>query len=486
LSSFPQTLTQAITQLKNGETTSLALTEALLARIEKLNPQLNAFLHVATDSALQQASAADARIKAGQATPLTGLPLGIKDLICVKDMPATAGSLILKGYQPPYNATVVEKLLEAGVVILGKTNTDEFGMGSSTENSAYGPTRNPWDVSRVPGGSSGGSAAAVSAGLALGALGTDTGGSLRQPGAMCGVVGLKPSYGRVSRYGLIAFASSLDQAGVLARTAEDAATIFQAIAGNDPHDGTSVPNPVPDYAAEINKDIKGLRIGLPKEYFIEGLQPAIAEAVRGAVQLLEGQGAVVREVSLPNTKLALSTYYIIAPAEASANLARFDGIRFGPRAHASTLWDEYRQTRGQGFGPEVKRRIMLGTYALSTGYYDAYYLQAQKVRTLIKSDFDNAFKDVDVIACPTAPTTAFKIGEKVNDPLAMYLEDVFTLPASLAGIAGLSVNCGFDADHLPIGLQLLSPAFTEERLLRTAHHYQQATSWHTQQPSALH
>jgi len=479
---LPQTLTEAVTQLKNGETTSVALTEALLARIEKLNPQLNAFLHVATDSALQQASAADARIKAGRATPLTGLPLGIKDLICVKDMPATAGSLILKGYQPPYNATVVEKLLDAGVVILGKTNTDEFGMGSSTENSAYGPTRNPWDVSRVPGGSSGGSAAAVSAGLALAALGTDTGGSLRQPGAMCGVVGLKPSYGRVSRYGLIAFASSLDQAGVLARTAEDAATIFQAIAGNDPHDGTSVPNAVPDYAAEINKDIKGLRIGLPKEYFIEGLQPAIAEAVRSAVQLLEAQGAVVREVSLPNTKLALSTYYIIAPAEASANLARFDGIRFGPRAHAATLWDEYRQTRGQGFGPEVKRRIMLGTYALSTGYYDAYYLQAQKVRTLIKSDFDKAFKDVDVIACPTAPTTAFKIGEKVNDPLAMYLEDVFTLPASLAGIAGLSVNCGFDADHLPIGLQLLSPAFTEERLLRTAHHYQHATEWHKKQP----
>lgn len=485
MSPFPQTLTEASAQLHSGQTTSVALTEALLARIEKLNPSLNAFLHVAAESALQQARAADQRLQSGTATPLTGLPLGIKDLICVKEMPATAGSLILKGYRPPYNATVVERLLEAGVVILGKTNTDEFGMGSSTENSAYGPTHNPWNLSRVPGGSSGGSAAAVSAGLAFAALGTDTGGSLRQPGAMCGVVGLKPSYGRVSRYGIIAFASSLDQAGVLARTAEDAAYVFQAIAGHDPHDGTSVPNALPDYVAELGKDIKGLRIGLPREYFIEGLQPAIAQAVRDAVKVLEAQGAEVREVSLPNTQLALSTYYIIAPAEASANLARFDGIRFGPRASAAGLWEEYKQTRGQGFGPEVKRRIMLGTYALSTGYYDAYYLQAQKVRTLIKNDFDQVFKEVDVIACPTAPTTAFKIGEKVNDPLAMYLEDVFTLPGSLAGIAGLSVNCGFDGEGLPIGMQLMGPAFSEERLLRTAHHYQQATDWHHKQPLGI-
>ena len=476
------TLAQAAAKLRSGETSSVALTEAMLARIEKHNPALNAFLHVSAESALEQAKQADARIKNGTAAPLTGVPLAIKDVICVKGSPATAGSLILKGYRPPYNATVTEKLLAAGVVILGKTNTDEFAMGSSTENSAYGPTRNPWDTSRVPGGSSGGSAAAISAGLAFGALGSDTGGSVRQPGALCGVVGLKPSYGRVSRYGLIAFASSLDQIGVLAHTAEDAAILLEAIAGYDPNDGTSMPTPVPNYRAALGGDLRGLRVGLPKEYFVGGVQAEVAEAVRAAVKVLEEMGAVVREVSLPNTNIAISTYYIIAPAEASANLARFDGVRYGPRADAGTLWDEYRKTRGAGFGPEVKRRIMLGTYALSTGYYDAYYLQAQKVRTLIKNDFDQAFADVDVIACPTTPTTAFKIGEKVNDPLAMYLEDAFTLPANLAGIAGVSIPCGFDAAGLPIGLQLLSPAFTEERILRVAHHYQQATEWHKRRP----
>ncbi|HLF02014.1 MAG TPA: Asp-tRNA(Asn)/Glu-tRNA(Gln) amidotransferase subunit GatA [Anaerolineales bacterium] len=476
------TLAQAAAKLRSGETSSVALTEAMLARIEKHNPALNAFLHVSAESALKQAKQADARIKNGTVSPLTGVPLAIKDVICVKGSPATAGSLILIGYRPPYNATVTEKLLAAGVVILGKTNTDEFAMGSSTENSAYGPTRNPWDTSRVPGGSSGGSAAAISAGLAFGALGSDTGGSVRQPGALCGVVGLKPSYGRVSRYGLIAFASSLDQIGVLAHTAEDAAILLEAIAGYDPNDGTSMPTPVPNYRAALGGDLRGLRVGLPKEYFVGGVQAEVAEAVRAAVKVLEEMGAVVREVSLPNTNIAISTYYIIAPAEASANLARFDGVRYGPRADAGTLWDEYRKTRGAGFGPEVKRRIMLGTYALSTGYYDAYYLQAQKVRTLIKNDFDQAFADVDVIACPTTPTTAFKIGEKVNDPLAMYLEDAFTLPANLAGIAGVSIPCGFDAAGLPIGLQLLSPAFTEERILRVAHHYQQATEWHKRRP----
>ena len=476
------TITQVAAQLRNGTTSSLALTESLLTRIEKYNPALNAFLHVNVEGALEQARLADQRLQSGVATPLTGIPLAIKDVLCVKGQPATAGSQILKGYQPPYNATVIEKLLAQGVVILGKTNTDEFAMGSSTENSAFGPTRNPWDPSRVPGGSSGGSAAAVAAGLAFGALGSDTGGSVRQPGALCGVVGLKPSYGRVSRYGLIAFASSLDQVGVLAHTAEDAALLLEAIAGHDPLDGTSMPIPVPNYRAELTRDIKGLKIGLPKEYFIDGVQAEVIDAVRAAVKVLAGLGAEVREVSLPNTNLALSTYYIIAPAEASANLARFDGMRFGPRAETESLWDTYRQTRGAGFGPEVKRRIMLGTYALSTGYYDAYYLQAQKVRTLIKGDFDNAFKEVDVIACPTAPTTAFKIGEKVNDPLAMYLADVFTLPGSLAGIAGLSVNCGFDRAGLPIGLQLLSPAFTEDRLLRTAHQYQAVTAWHQLRP----
>ncbi|MEK9164027.1 MAG: Asp-tRNA(Asn)/Glu-tRNA(Gln) amidotransferase subunit GatA, partial [Chloroflexota bacterium] len=358
---------------------------------------------------------ADERIKNGSASPLTGIPLAIKDVICVKGVPATAGSRILEGYVPPYNATVIERLLSAGAIILGKTNTDEFAMGSSTENSAYGVTHNPWDKTRVPGGSSGGSAAAVAAGMAYGALGSDTGGSVRQPAAFCGVVGLKPSYGRVSRYGLIAFASSLDQIGVLARTAADAALLLEVIAGHDPNDGTSMPTPVPDYFAELAKgEVRGLRIGLPKEYFISGVQAEVSAAVNEAVKVLQGMGAEVREVSLPHTGVALSTYYIIAPAEASANLARFDGVRYGARKTGDGMWDEYRRTRGSGFGPEVKRRIMLGTYALSAGYYDAYYLQAQKVRTLIKGDFDKAFETVDVLACPTAPTTAFKIGEKAD------------------------------------------------------------------------
>lgn len=478
----PLSIAAAAAKLRAGEITSVELTEAFLRRIEALNPKLNAFLAVTADLALEQAREADRRLKTESATPLTGIPVAIKDVICVKGVPATAGSKILGGYTPPYNATVVEKLLASGVVILGKTNTDEFAMGSSTENSAYGPTRNPWDVTRVPGGSSGGSAAAVAAGLVLGALGSDTGGSVRQPGALCGVLGLKPSYGRVSRYGLIAFASSLDQIGVFAHTAEDAALLLNVIAGHDSHDGTSMPTPVPDYTAGLGESLRGLRVGLPKEYFIGGVNAEVSAAVNVAVKVLESLGAETREVSLPHTDLALSTYYIIAPAEASANLARFDGVRYGPRVDAPAMWDEYRQTRGAGFGPEVKRRIMLGTYALSTGYYDAYYLQAQKVRTLIKGDFDKAFADVDVIACPTSPDTAFKIGEKVGDPLAMYLEDVFTLPGSLAGIAGLSVNCGFDALGLPIGLQLLGPAFSEERILRVAHQYQQATDWHKREP----
>jgi aspartyl-tRNA(Asn)/glutamyl-tRNA(Gln) amidotransferase subunit A len=479
------TLTEAAARLHQGSLTSVALTEAMLARIGAYNPALNAFLHVAADQALEQARRADARLRAGGASALTGVPLAIKDVICTQGMPTTAGSRILQGYLPPYNATVVEKLLAAGAVLLGKTNTDEFAMGSSTENSAYGPARNPWDVSRVPGGSSGGSAVAVAARLAYGALGTDTGGSVRQPAAFSGVVGLKPSYGRVSRYGLIAFASSLDQAGVLTRTAEDAAALLEVIAGHDPNDGTSVPRPVPNYRAELSRDLNGLRIGLPREYFIGGVQPAVSAAVNAAVQVLARMGGQVREVSLPHTQAALSTYYIVAPAEASANLARFDGVRYGPRASAGSMSEAYRKTRGEGFGPEVKRRIMLGTYALSTGYYDAYYLQAQKVRTLIKGDFDAVFQSVDVIACPVAPSTAFRFGEKVNDPLAMYLEDVFTLPASLAGIAGLSTQCGFDEDGLPIGLQLLGPAFSEERLLQVAHQYQQVTDWHHKQPSAF-
>ena len=487
------TITEASAKLRAGEITSVELAQAMLSRIEAHNPALNAYLTVTADLALEQARTADERIKNGSASPLTGIPLAIKDVICVKGVPATAGSRILEGYVPPYNATVIERLLSAGAIILGKTNTDEFAMGSSTENSAFGVTHNPWDKTRVPGGSSGGSAAAEEAGMAYGALGSDTGGSVRQPAALCGVVGLKPSYGRVSRYGLIAFASSLDQIGVFTRTAADAALLLGAIAGHDPNDGTSMPTPVPDYFAELARGdpstrfasgqvLKGLRVGLPKEYFISGVQAEVSAAVNEAVKVLQSMGAEVREVSLPHTGVALSTYYIIAPAEASANLARFDGVRYGARKTGDGMWDEYRRTRGSGFGPEVKRRIMLGTYALSAGYYDAYYLQAQKVRTLIKGDFDKAFETVDVLACPTAPTTAFKIGEKADDPLAMYLADIFTLPGNLAGVTGISVNCGFDQSNLPIGLQLLGPAFTEERLLKVAHQYQQATEWHKREP----
>lgn len=481
------TITEAANKLRSGDSTSLALTQTVLKQIEAHNAELNIFLTVTADEALEAAQRADERLRRGEATPLTGVPIAIKDVICTQGIQTTAGSKILKGYRPPYNATVISRLLAAGCVIVGKTNTDEFAMGSSTENSAYGVTRNPWDTSRVPGGSSGGSAAAVAAGMAMGALGSDTGGSVRLPAAFCGVVGLKPSYGRVSRYGLIAFASSLDQIGIFTNTAADAALLLETIAGHDPLDGTSMPNPVPSYWQTLNRegDLRGLRVGLPKEYFIDGVHPEVSAAVSRAVETLKSLGATVREVSLPHTNYGLSVYYLIAPAEASANLARFDGVRFGARADAPAMWDEYRRTRGEGFGAEVKRRIMLGTYALSTGYYDAYYLQAQKARTLIKSDFDAAFNDVDVIACPVAPGTAFKIGAKADDPLSMYLADIFTLPASLAGIAGISVNCGIDSAGLPIGLQLLTPAFTEERLLRVAHRYQQATDWHTKQPAAF-
>jgi aspartyl-tRNA(Asn)/glutamyl-tRNA(Gln) amidotransferase subunit A len=375
-------------------------------------------------------------------------------------------------------------LRQAGAVILGKTNTDEFAMGSSTENSAYFTTHNPWDLSRVPGGSSGGSAAAVASGMALGALGTDTGGSVRQPASLCGVVGLKPSYGRVSRYGLVAFASSLDQVGVLARSVRDAATLLGVVAGYDPFDSTSMPLPVPDYAGALHANrLSGVRIGVPREYFIPGMQAQVAEAVRAAIDVMGRLGAQVREVSLPHTDYSLPVYYLVAPAEASANLARYDGVRYGLRVDAPEgMWETYRRTRGAGFGSEVKRRIMLGTYALSAGYYDAYYLKAQQVRTLIKSDFDAAFRDVDVIACPTAPTTAFKIGEKAGDPLQMYLSDVFTLSCNLAGICGINLPCGFDNQGLPIGLQIMGPAFGEEIILRVADVYEQATEWHTYKP----
>lgn len=476
------TLLEARQKLATGEITSTQLTQAYLERIQALDATIQAYLHVAEDEALVMAQAADERLQAGDQSPLLGIPIAIKDVLVTENIPTTAASRLLEGYKPPYTAFAVQKLMDAGAIILGKTNTDEFAMGSSTENSGFYVTRNPWDTSRVPGGSSGGSAAAIAARLALGALGTDTGGSVRAPGAFCGVVALKPSYGRVSRYGLIAFASSLDSIGAFGHRVEDTADLLQAMSGYDRKDSTSLDQAVPDYKAKIGRDIKGLKIGLPKEFFVDGVQPATAEAVKAAVAHLESLGAQVVEVSLEHTDFALPAYYLIATAEASANLARFDGVRYGNRQESNELWEMYKHTRGKGFGAEVKRRIMLGTYALSAGYYDAYYLKAQKVRTLIKADFDKVFKEVDVIATPTMPTTAFKIGDKVEDPLQMYLTDVFTLSSSLAGICGISLPCGFDENQLPIGLQLLGGFLDEPTLLQVASIYEQTTSWHEKQP----
>jgi aspartyl-tRNA(Asn)/glutamyl-tRNA(Gln) amidotransferase subunit A len=412
-----------------------------------------------------------------------GIPTLIKDVLCLEGVRCTCGSKILEDFVPPYTATAVQRLLDAGCVVLGKSNTDEFAMGSSTENSAYGMTRNPWDPSRVPGGSSGGSASAVAARLAPAALGSDTGGSVRQPAAYCGVTGIKPTYGRVSRYGLVAYGSSLDAVGAFARSAAEAALLFNRIAAHDPRDGTSADRPAPEIQLERKPDLRGLRVGVPAEYFIAGIQPAVEQAVRAAIAVLESLGASVQPVSLPHTRYALPVYYLIAPAEASANLARYDGIRYGLRADADSMWEIFRRSRGAGFGPEVKRRIMLGTYALSAGYYDAYYGQAQKVRTLIRQDFLNAFQQVDLIACPVAPTTAFRAGEHSDDPLAMYLEDVFTLPANLAGVPGLAFPCGFDPAGLPIGMQVMGPHFREDLLFRAAHAYQQVTDWHLRSPN---
>lgn len=481
------TISQALEKLRSGEITALQLTRAYLDQIERLDPSIRAYLTVSAERALADAQAADQSRAAGDDRPLLGIPLAIKDVLSTRDIETTCGSKILKGYKPVFDATVVQRLAAAGMVLLGKTNMDEFAMGSSTENSAYAVAHNPWDLSRVPGGSSGGSAAAVSAGMAAGAIGTDTGGSIREPGSFCGIAALKASYGRVSRYGLVAFGSSLDGAGPMTRTVEDAARMLQVIAGHDPLDSTSMSTPVPDYLAALTGSIKGLKIGIPKEYFIEGIQPEVENAVRAAIAHLEALGARTVEISLPHTAYSLPVYYIIAPAEASANLARYDGIRFGQRVDKGEMWPTYKATRGQGFGAEVKRRIMLGTYALSAGYYDAYYGKAQAVRTLIKKDFDDAFKQVDVVVAPTAPKTAFKIGANTNDPLSMYLEDVFTLPASLAGICGLNVPCGFDSQGLPIGLQIMGKAFAEDTILRVGHAYEQSTAWHTHRPTiALH
>jgi aspartyl-tRNA(Asn)/glutamyl-tRNA(Gln) amidotransferase subunit A len=477
------TIHQASSRLAAGDITAVELTEAVLERIAATDGDIRAYLALTPEPALDQARAADEARAAGKQGCLLGVPLAIKDVLCTRGIPTTAGSRILEGFVPPYNATAVRRLQEAGAVILGKTNTDEFAMGSSTENSGYFTTRNPWDLGRVPGGSSGGSAAAVAADACMAALGTDTGGSVRQPAALCGVVGLKPTYGRVSRYGLIAFASSLDQVGVLTKDVTDAALLLGAIAGHDPCDSTSLDMPVPDYRKALTGDIRGVRVGVPQEYLIDGLQPEVEAAVRAAVDTLAALGAEVRDVSLPHTEYALPVYYLIAPAEASANLARYDGVRYGVRGESGNLDRMYKMTRGQGFGPEVKRRIMLGTYALSAGYYDAYYLKAQKARTLIKADFEQAFEAVDVILGPTSPTTAFRIGEKIEDPLQMYLSDIFTLSMNLAGICGLSLPCGFDEGGLPIGLQVTGPAHGEEQVLRVAHIYEQATDWHTRRPS---
>ncbi len=472
--------------LNNQQISSLELTQAYLERIESLEPQVRAFITLTPELAVRQAQAADAERGQGNphAKPLLGLPIAVKDVLALENVRCTCGSRMLENFMPPYTATSVQRLLDAGAVVLGKTNTDEFAMGSSTENSAYHTTHNPWDLERVPGGSSGGSAAAVAARLTPVAMGSDTGGSVRQPAALCGVTGLKPTYGRVSRYGLVAYGSSLDSVGLLAHSAEDISMMFNVMAGFDPLDATSSHVPLSPVNLSQEAHLRGKRIGVPKEYFIEGIQPEVEERVREAIAQLERLGANVVPISLPHTAYALPVYYLIAPAEASANLARYDGIRFGYNAEAENLLENYKNSRGMAFGSEVKRRIMLGTYALSAGYYDAYYGQAQKVRTLIKRDFESAFEQVDVIAAPVAPNTAFKIGQLSDDPLAMYLEDVFTLPTNLAGVPGLALPVGFDQQGLPVVMQLLGGLFQENLLLEIAYAYQLSTDWHTRTPTA--
>ena len=479
------TLAEIARALAAKEFSASELSSHLLARIKTLDPQLNSFISLTEELAMSQAKAADARRAAGESGALLGAPLAHKDLFCTQGIRTSCGSKILDNFKAPYDATVVDKLAAAGTVTLGKLNMDEFAMGSSNESSYYGAVKNPWDLTRVPGGSSGGSAAAVAARLIPAATGTDTGGSIRQPAALTNLTGLKPTYGRVSRWGMIAYASSLDQGGPLARTAEDCALLLQAMAGFDAKDSTSVDQPIDDYLAALSQPLNGLRIGLPKEYFGAGLDPRIADKVMAVVEELKKLGATVKDISLPNMQHAIPAYYVIAPAEASSNLSRFDGVRFGYRCeNPINLEDLYKRSRGEGFGAEVKRRIMVGTYALSAGYYDAYYLKAQKIRRLIKNDFVAAFNDVDVILGPTTPNLAWKLGEKNNDPVAQYLEDIYTITANLAGIPGLSMPAGF-VDGLPVGVQLLAPYFQEGRLLNVAHQYQQVTDWHTQAPSGF-
>jgi len=479
-----KTIAELAQGLKKGDFSSEELTKSYLERIKKYDTALNSFITVSEDHALAQARAADAAMAKGNVTTLTGIPLAQKDIFCTNGIKTTCGSKMLDNFIAPYDATVIHKFNQAGSVMLGKTNMDEFAMGSSNETSFYGGVKNPWDIQTVPGGSSGGSAAAVAARLAPASTGTDTGGSIRQPAALCGLTGLKPTYGRVSRYGMIAFASSLDQAGTFTQTAEDAALMLNVMSGLDEKDSTSVDKEVPDFSANLNQDLKGLKIGLPKEYFGEGLNADVAKVVEEAIAEYKKLGAEIVDISLPNSHLSVPAYYVIAPAECSSNLSRFDGVRFGYRCdEPKDLEDLYKRSRGEGFGDEVKRRIMIGTYALSAGYYDAYYLKAQKIRRLISDDFVAAFEKVDVIMGPTSPEVAFKAGEKSNDPVSMYLSDIYTIATNLAGLPGMSVPCGF-SNNMPVGLQIIGNYFDESRLLNVAHQYQQTTDWHTQMPEA--
>jgi aspartyl-tRNA(Asn)/glutamyl-tRNA(Gln) amidotransferase subunit A len=473
-----RTIAEYAAALRSGRLTAVELLAATQRRVDAVNGRVNAFLTRTDELAQRQAEAADVRLRDDPegASPLCGVPVALKDVLCLEGVSATASSRIIEGWNPPYTGTAVQRLLDAGAVVIGKTNCDEFAMGSSNENSAYGNVANPWDLERVPGGSSGGSAVAVAGGMTPYSLGSDTGGSIRQPAALTGVVGFKPTYGRVSRYGLIAFASSLDQIGPFAHTVEDAATVYATIAGHDPLDSTSLPDSVGDVAAELGRGVEGMRLGVPREYFAEGLDPRVRAAVEAAIEVLRGLGATLEEVSLPSTDAGLSCYYIIAPAECSSNLARYDGVRFGKRVEAPSLTQMYLRTRDAGFGPEVKRRIMLGTYALSSGYYDAYYRRAQKVRTVIAREFEEVFARVDALVCPTSPTPAFVMGER-EDPLSMYLCDALTIPVNLAGLPGVSVPCGL-ADGLPVGLQVIAPHREDARALRVAHAYEQSTEWH--------
>jgi len=481
---YQKTIHEIAADLKAKKVSSVELTQATMAHLKAVEPKVQSFITVTEEVALAQAAEADKRLASGSnITPLTGVPLGIKDLLCTKGVQTTCASKMLEGFKPPYNATVVERLNAAGAIMVGKTNMDEFAMGSSTESSYYMKTKNPWNLSCVPGGSSGGSASCVSADQAFASLGSDTGGSIRQPAALCGIVGLKPTYGRVSRYGLIAFASSLDQIGPMTKDVEDCALMMNAIAGHDERDSTSANVAVPDYTTEMKKSIKGLKIGIPKEFFPDGMNPEVTEATKKAIEQLKSLGAEVHEISLPHSPYSLAAYYVLAPSEASSNLARYDGVRYGLRVSGENIVEMYSKTRAAGFGPEVKRRIMLGTYALSSGYYDAYYLKALKVRRLIKQDYDQAFEKVDIIVTPTVPNPAFKFGEKTDNPLTMYLEDIFTISINIAGVPALSLPCGLSKTDLPIGLQMIGKPFDEATLLKAAYAYEQSTDWHKKKPS---